>query len=89
MSEKRKQPEKHVARKKLPPPGPYASWMEYAAATADTKGIQLETILGTYPICVSRDNLRRAIKDEYYALCEAAGIDVTEESRTRIENHSC
>lgn len=73
----------------LPAPHPYASWMEYAAATASTRMIHLDAIDGTYPVDVDRDELRRAIKDEYYALCKAAGIEVNEDSHTRIEKHSC
>ena len=73
----------------LPPPNPYASWMEYAIATANTHMLDLDSIDGTYPVRASRSELRQAIRDEYYALCKIAGIEVTEESRTRIENHLC
>ena len=89
ISDSKKQRRKTAKKKVLPPPEPYASWVAYAVANADIKTIYLDSLLDLYPVKATRDELRQALKDEYFALCEAAGVEVSKESRKWILNHRC
>ncbi|MDO8810548.1 MAG: hypothetical protein Q7J38_00770 [Gallionella sp.] len=87
ISDNKKPRRKTVKKRIFSSPEPYASWVEYAVATADTKDIYHDSIMGVYPVMVSRDDLRQAIKDEYFVLRKAAGVEVSEESIDRINSH--
>jgi len=89
IPDSKKQRRKTVKKRILPSPEPYASWVEHAVATADTRGVYLDSIMGEYPVMVSRDELRQALRDEYYALCKAAGVEISEESFDRLRRHAC
>lgn len=58
-------------------------------ANVDTKDIYHDSILGFYPVEATRDELRQALRDEYYALCKAAGAEISDESLERLRRHAC
>lgn len=69
----------------LPPPNHYASWVEYAVLNTSLGTIYDDSTCGLYPWDVTREELDKALLNEYLALCEAAGVEISEESRERLE----
>lgn len=51
----------------LSPPTGYASWLDYAIATMDTRGLYLESIAGEGPV-IQRHEMRAAARAELDAL---------------------
>lgn len=68
----------------LPPPEHYTSWVEYAVFNTHLGTIYDDAICGLYPWDVTREDLDKALLNEYLALCEAAGVEISEESRERL-----
>lgn len=81
----RKQPRTLPIGMAPPPPDGYASWMEYAVINTHLGTIYDDSIFGIYPWSVTREELNKALLNEYLALCKSAGVAISEESRARLE----
>lgn len=89
------QPKPHIGSKKRhtptrnfrpAPPAPFSSWMEYALCNLDTWSIHDDMAWEQpYPWDVSRTHIEKAILEEYLTLCEAAGVELSEESLDRLK----
>ncbi len=68
-----------------PPPEHYTSWVEYAVLNTSLRTVYLDTISGFYPWSVTHDDLDKALLSDYLALCQAAGVKISDESMARLE----
>lgn len=70
----------------LPPPKPYTSWVEYAVFNTRLGTIYNDAICGLYPWDVTREELDKALLNDYLALCKSAGVEISEETMARLQN---
>lgn len=57
----------------ISPPDGYASWLDYAVETLDTRSVQLLTMFDDEKPQVGREAMRAAARQELFALKQAAG----------------
>ena len=57
----------------IPPPDGYASWLDYAVETLDTRSVQLQTMFDNDKPWIPREDMRAAAHKELLALQHAAG----------------
>ncbi|WP_153133338.1 hypothetical protein [Dechloromonas hortensis] len=55
------------------PPEGYASWLDYAVATMDTRSVDIARVLDDVAPAVTREQMREAVQLEYQSLLKRAG----------------
>lgn len=63
-------------RMSVPPPEGFATWLDYAVATLDTRSVEVERLYAEDDAVVpTRQQIQQAAKDELHALRKAAGLE--------------